>query len=74
LTARGRLRTEAAVEGGLRDRPRAGAGGGDRLGVALVTDFDWIATAFRLFTWMTPGEARIFAFDELDEAKAWVAG
>jgi hypothetical protein len=40
---------------------------------ALVTDVDWIATAFRLFTWMTPGEVRILGLDELEEAKAWVA-
>ena len=41
---------------------------------ALVTDVNWIATAFRLFTWMTPGEVRIFeSLDRLDEAKAWVA-
>jgi hypothetical protein len=40
---------------------------------ALVTDVDWIATAFRLFTWMTPGEVKIFGLDGIDEAKAWVA-
>jgi hypothetical protein len=40
---------------------------------ALVTDVDWIATAFRLFTWMTPGEVRILGLEELDEAKAWAA-
>jgi hypothetical protein len=41
---------------------------------AIVTDIDWIARATRLFTWMIPGEARVFRMSELDEAKSWVAG
>jgi hypothetical protein len=41
---------------------------------ALATDVEWIANAFRLFTWMTPGEVRIFGHDELEEARTWVAG
>jgi hypothetical protein len=40
---------------------------------ALVTDVDWIAKAFHLFAWMTPGEVRILGADQLDEAKDWVA-
>lgn len=41
---------------------------------ALVTNVDWVAKAFRLFTWMTPGEVKIFDLDGLEEAKSWVAG
>ncbi|HWB70359.1 MAG TPA: STAS/SEC14 domain-containing protein [Solirubrobacterales bacterium] len=41
---------------------------------ALVTDVEWIASAFRLFAWMTPGEVRIFEPGDLEQAKAWVAG
>jgi hypothetical protein len=41
---------------------------------ALATDVEWIANAFRLFTWMTPGEVKIFGHDEQEEAKAWAAG
>ncbi len=41
---------------------------------ALVTDVEWVANAYRLFAWMTPGEVRIFGLDGLDEAKRWVAG
>lgn len=41
---------------------------------ALVTDIEWVAKAFRLFTWMTPGEVRIFDLSDLENAKAWVAG
>jgi hypothetical protein len=27
-----------------------------------------------LLGWMTPGELRLFSHEEVDEAKAWVAG
>ena len=40
---------------------------------ALVTDVEWVAKAYRLFIWATPGEVKIFDLDGLDEAKAWVA-
>ena len=40
---------------------------------ALVTDVEWVAKAFRLFAWMTPGEVRTFDLDGLEAAKAWVA-
>ena len=39
-----------------------------------MTDEDWLARAARLFAWMIPGEARVFGADELEAAKAWVAG
>jgi hypothetical protein len=39
---------------------------------AIVTDQDWIANATRLFAWMIPGEARVFAVAELEAAKTWV--
>jgi hypothetical protein len=41
---------------------------------AIVTDLDWMARATRLFAWMIPGEARVFAVGELEAAKQWVAG
>jgi SpoIIAA-like len=41
---------------------------------ALVTDVDWITKAFHAFAWMAPGEVKTFGLDQLDEAKAWVAG
>jgi hypothetical protein len=41
---------------------------------AIVTDLDWLARAARLFAWMIPGEARVFAAAELGQAKQWVAG
>jgi hypothetical protein len=42
--------------------------------MALVTDVEWVAKAMRAFAWMAPGEVRTFELDQLEEAKAWVAG
>ena len=42
--------------------------------MALVTDVAWVRHAMAMFGWMTPGEAKLFALDELDQAKSWVAG
>jgi hypothetical protein len=39
---------------------------------ALVTDIDWIAKATRVFTWMIPGEVRIFDLDRVEDATAWI--
>lgn len=41
---------------------------------AVVTDTEWIRKALRLFAWMVPGELRVFAAAEIDEARVWVAG
>jgi hypothetical protein len=41
---------------------------------ALVTDVDWIAHLVALFGWLAPGELKLFELDELEQAKAWVAG
>lgn len=40
---------------------------------AIVTDVDWVAKAFRLFAWMTPGEVKVYGATRRDEALAWVA-
>jgi hypothetical protein len=42
--------------------------------MAVVTDVDWLRQAMQMMGWMTPGEARVFALDELAQAKEWVAG
>jgi hypothetical protein len=39
---------------------------------AIVTDIDWIAKAFHLFAWITPGEFKVFELDDFDDAKEWV--
>jgi SpoIIAA-like len=41
--------------------------------MAVVTDLDWIRNAVQLLGWIAPGELRLFPFDELDQARAWVA-
>jgi hypothetical protein len=41
---------------------------------ALVTDIDWVAKATRVFTWMIPGEVRIFDLDGLEDARTWISG
>jgi SpoIIAA-like len=41
---------------------------------AVVTDVEWIRRSTELLGWMTPGEVRVFPTDQLDAAKAWVAG
>jgi SpoIIAA-like len=40
---------------------------------ALVTDVGWIRRFFHLFSWLAPGELRVFGLAEEDEARAWVA-
>jgi hypothetical protein len=40
---------------------------------AIVTNVDWIAKAYRLFAWVTPGEVKVYGLDQLEEAKNWVA-
>jgi len=41
---------------------------------ALVTDVDWVRHMTTLFGWLTPGEMKLFSLEELEQAKAWVAG
>ena len=40
--------------------------------IAVVSDLDWLWRAFKLFSWMVPGEMRLFHERELDQAKAWL--
>jgi SpoIIAA-like len=39
---------------------------------AIVTNVDWIAKAYKMFAWMTPGEVKVYGLDQLDDAKKWV--
>ena len=41
--------------------------------VAVVTDLDWLWRAFELFSWMVPGEMRLFHESEFEQAKRWLA-
>ena len=40
---------------------------------ALVTDKDWVRHGVAVFGWVSPGELRVFAADERDQAAAWLA-
>jgi hypothetical protein len=41
---------------------------------ALVTDVDWIANVLHMFSWLMPGEVKLYEPDGLEDAKSWVAG
>jgi hypothetical protein len=41
--------------------------------IAVVTTHRWIHDAVKAFSWLMPGEVRIYQPDELDAAKAWLA-
>lgn len=41
---------------------------------AIATDIGWLAEATRMFTWMMPGEVRVFPLADVDQARTWVAG
>jgi SpoIIAA-like len=41
--------------------------------IAVATDSGPVRGAMHLFGWMIPGGVKLFAADEVDEAKAWVS-
>ncbi len=41
---------------------------------AVVTDVEWLRRAMHLFSWMVPGEFKLFGTADLAEAESWVAG
>ena len=41
---------------------------------AIVSDLGWVPAVIHLGSWFIPGEMRAFSADQLDAAKAWVAG
>jgi hypothetical protein len=41
---------------------------------AFVTDVEWLVKSMRAFAWLAPGEVRVLAMAEIEEAKSWVAG
>jgi hypothetical protein len=40
--------------------------------IAVVGDADWLRRAIHARSWAMPGEVRVFASDDLDDARAWV--
>jgi hypothetical protein len=41
---------------------------------AIVTELEWVRQAMRLFSWLAPGEVKLFEPAQLEEARAWVSG
>ena len=41
---------------------------------AIVTNIDWLRRWMKLGGWIAPGDAKLFKLEEVEEAKAWVAG
>lgn len=41
--------------------------------IAVVTDLNWLWRAFELFSWMVPGEMRLFREREFEQALTWLA-
>ena len=39
----------------------------------VVTDLDWLWRALGLFSWMVPGQMRMFRESEFEQAKSWLA-
>jgi hypothetical protein len=37
--------------------------------IAVVSDLSWLWRAFELFSWMVPGEMRVFRENEFEQAK-----
>ena len=42
--------------------------------VAIVSDEDWLENAMKAFSWLMPGEVRVFESDDVREAKGWLVG
>ena len=40
--------------------------------IALVTDVEWIKHATQLFSFITPGEMKLFPTSQADAARAWI--
>jgi hypothetical protein len=41
--------------------------------IAVVTDLHWLWRSFELFSWMVPGEMKLFHEAEIAQAKEWLA-
>jgi SpoIIAA-like len=40
--------------------------------IAVVGDADWLRRAIHALSWAMPGEVRVFATNNLDDARAWI--
>jgi hypothetical protein len=42
--------------------------------IAVVSDEDWLENSVKAFSWLMPGDVKVFETDEVNEAKAWLVG
>jgi hypothetical protein len=42
--------------------------------IAVVTDKEWIIHAIHALAWMVPGEIKVFALDDFEQAEQWATG
>ena len=40
--------------------------------IAVVSDIEWINKAIKIFSFMVPGEVKIFSNNEIDKAREWL--
>jgi hypothetical protein len=41
--------------------------------IALVTDIDWIGSAMKVFSFLMPGDVRLFPLSDAGQAREWIA-
>jgi hypothetical protein len=41
--------------------------------IALVTDVDWIGSAMKVFSFLMPGDVRLFSLSDASQAREWIA-
>ena len=82
LQAGGKLRLLYAFGAEFPDYSAGAAWQDTRLGlgnlrswerIAIVGEADWLRRSLHALGWAMPGEVRMFAPDEMDAARAWVA-
>jgi hypothetical protein len=40
--------------------------------MAIVTDAIWLRRSVKAFGWLIPGEVKVYPYDRLDDARAWI--
>ena len=40
--------------------------------MAIVTDTSWLRRSVKAFGWLIPGEVKVYPYDQLEQARAWI--
>lgn len=40
--------------------------------MAIVTDSSWVRHSVKAFGWLIPGDVKVYPYEQLDSARAWV--